>query len=89
MFCENSRCQFHIYTEPTNVLTYRDRNDDDKAKEIKRLHVVQQSAGSGTPRDFYFCETCANVLAMTFGKTKTQTPKPNVSKEQIVEQEKP
>lgn len=69
-FCENSRCQFNLVVPKTNVLVYLDRNDDNKEKEIKRLHVIQQAPG-GPPRDFYFCENCANVLAMTFGKLKT------------------
>jgi len=66
-FCENTRCQFNIVTPATNELRFIDRNDDNKEKLVKRLHVVQQAPG-GPPKDFYFCENCANVLAITFGK---------------------
>jgi len=81
-FCENPRCQFFIESDAKTALHYFDRNDGDREKEIKRLHVVQQTPG-GPPRDFYFCENCANVLAMTFGKTKTQTQ--HVSEKQTTE----
>ena len=78
-FCENPRCQFHLAVKvvPTNTLVYIDRNDDNKEKRINRLHVVQQTPGGAPPKDFFFCENCANVLAMTFGKTST--PKENVT----------
>lgn len=86
-FCENNRCQFNIaLPEASNELRYRDANDDNKEKSIKRLHVVQQQAGgTAPPKDFYFCETCANVLAMTFGQPKTKEPKKeNVTPKQSV-----
>jgi hypothetical protein len=62
--------------------------EGNEKKEMKRLHVIQQN--SNAPRkDFYFCENCANVLAMTFGKQKTQTQKSNVCEEQTPKQEAP
>lgn len=72
-FCENTRCQFNIATPATNVLKFTDRNDNDQEKSVKRLHVIQQTPG-GPPKDFYFCENCSNVLAMCFGRLRSDSP---------------
>jgi hypothetical protein len=62
--------------------------EGNEKKEMKRLHVVQQIPGA-PPKDFYFCENCANVLAITFGKQKTQPQKSNVCEEQTPKQKTP
>lgn len=89
MFCENPRCRFHVEAGPGNECRYIDHDDMLREKSIKRLHIVQQQSGVAPPRDFYFCENCANVLAMTFGKTKTSTSNQNVREKQTPEQETP
>lgn len=69
-FCENPRCSFFVEHDGKMIRAFR--LPGGKTGTMKRLHVVQQTPG-GTPKDFYFCENCANVLAMTFGKVTQPT----------------
>lgn len=67
-FCSNPLCLFHLDCEPSQTsLTYQ---VGDKALKVKRLEILQASQPPQTPRKFDFCEICANVLVMTFGKQK-------------------
>lgn len=65
-FCSNPLCLFHLDCEPSQKsLTYQVA---DKALQVRSLNIVQAAAPPATPRQFQFCEICANVLALTFGK---------------------
>lgn len=70
-FCSNPLCLFHLDCEPSQTsLTYQ---VGDKALKVKRLEIIQQTAPPpALPKRFAFCEICANVLAMTFGRQKPQ-----------------
>lgn len=68
-FCSNPLCLFHLDCEPSQTsLTYQVGG---KALRVKRLEILQQTPPPTSPKKFDFCEICANVLAMTFGKKKS------------------
>lgn len=69
-FCSNPLCLFHLDSEPGQTsLTYQ---VGDKAMTVRRLEILQHVGPEINPRRFEFCEMCANVLAMTFGRNHKQ-----------------
>jgi hypothetical protein len=64
VFCENKLCRWHGELEHPDI-TQIQFESGGKLLTVKRLCIVQKTI---PVRQFYFCETCANVLAMTFGK---------------------